>query len=231
MAHWLVPGTLVTLSFLFIAAIDCSSGTTKAEVIDLPPPALSGPESVEACIASRRTVRSFASRPLDRGQVSQLLWASQGVTGEEPWQRAAPSGGGLHPLDVYLVVGAGGIEGVEAGVYRYIPAGHGMVRVASGDKRAPLSEACLGQAWLAGAPAAVVITSENSRITAKYGNRGVRYAWIEAGCVAENLFLQAEATGLGTGIIGAFDDNVVARVISALPRHEPLLVMPVGYRN
>ena len=174
---------------------------------------------------------AFSSDPLDMGQISQFLWACQGVTGGEPWQWAAPSGGGLHPLDGYLVVGAGSVEGVEAGVYRYLPAGHSMKRVASGDKRAPLAKACLGQTWLAGAPAILVITSENSRITAKYGNRGVRYAWIEAGCVAENLFLQAEATGLGAGIVGAFDDDVVARVISTLPGHKPLLVMPVGYKN
>ena len=223
--------TAIVASILCTAALDCHSDTSGENTIPLPAPGRQGKTSVEACIASRRTIRSFASMPLDIDTISQLLWACQGVTGEGDWQRAAPSGGGLHPIDLYLVLGAGGAKGIGAGVYHYLPRDHSIEFIASGDRRARLAKASLGQTWIAGAPAIVVITSEYRRITVKYGDRGVRYALMEAGCVAENLFLQAEGMGLGAGIVGAFDEAEVALTISSRPGHEPLLIMPVGYKE
>jgi SagB-type dehydrogenase family enzyme len=84
--------------------------------------------------------------------------------------------------------------------------------------------------WMAKAPVSVVITSEYSRITSKYGERGVRYAMIEAGHVAQNIFLQAEALGMGAGIVGAFHDKDVIQVMKIPLSHEPLLILPIGYK-
>lgn len=65
----------------------------------------------------------------------------------------------------------------------------------------------------------------------KYGERGIRYAHIEVGHVAQNLFLQAVALGLGAGVVGAFHDEEVSKVIAIPSKHEPLLIMPVGYKR
>jgi nitroreductase len=54
---------------------------------------------------------------------------------------------------------------------------------------------------------------------------------MEAGNVSQNLFLAAEALGLGAGIVGAFEDKALAQVLKLPPAHEPLLVMPVGYKH
>jgi SagB-type dehydrogenase family enzyme len=160
-----------------------------------------------------------------------LLWAAQGITDEERGFRSAPSGGALYPLNVYVVVGRNGIEGLEEGVFRYLPQRHAIEKTASGDQRSKIARAALRQNWMAQAPAILVITAEYQRITKKYGERGVRYALIEVGHVGQNIFLQAGALGLGAGIVGAFDDDRVAKVIGALPKHEPLLIMPVGYKK
>jgi SagB-type dehydrogenase family enzyme len=77
----------------------------------------------------------------------------------------------------------------------------------------------------------LVITAEYSRITLKYGERGIRYAIIEAGHMGQNIFLQAEALGLGAGIVGAYDDREVIRVLKIPKSHEPLLIMPVGHKS
>jgi len=61
--------------------------------------------------------------------------------------------------------------------------------------------------------------------------RGVQYAMIEAGHIGQNIFLQAEARELGAGIIGAFNDEEVVRAMKIPPSHEPLLIMPVGYKR
>lgn len=197
--------------------------------IKLPQPQYEGKVSVERAIKDRRTVRSFKPDALTLGQLSQLLWAAQGITDKGRSYRAAPSGGALYPLDIYAVVGKHGVKELDEGVYLYLPATHSVRKVKEEDQRKRVAEAALWQNWIAEAPVVIVITAEYGRITKKYGERGVRYAHIEVGHVGQNIFLQAEALGLGAGIVGAFDDSSVAGIIGALPRHEPLLIMPVGW--
>jgi SagB-type dehydrogenase family enzyme len=84
---------------------------------------------------------------------------------------------------------------------------------------------------MAEAPVMVIITGEYRRCTNRYGQRGIRYTHMEAGNVSQNLSLAAEALGLGTGIVGAFDDQALAQALKLPPAHEPLLVMPVGYKH
>jgi SagB-type dehydrogenase family enzyme len=164
-------------------------------------------------------------------QLSQLLWAAQGITDEKRGFRAAPSGGALYPLDLYAVVGEGGVEGIAPGVYRYHPVGHTIELVRKGDCRKDVAAAALSQMWIAQAPVCFVITAEYKRITGRYGERGIRYAQIETGHVGENIMLQAEALGLGAGIVGAFNDASVAAAIKAPKGHEPLIIIPVGYKK
>jgi SagB-type dehydrogenase family enzyme len=101
--------------------------------------------------------------------------------------------------------------------------------ITEGDLRKDVARSSLSQMWMAKAPINLVITSEYSWIKIKYGSRGERYAMIEAGHIGQNIFLQAEALGLRAGIVGAFHDKNVNRVMKINRSHEPLLIMPVGY--
>jgi len=164
-------------------------------------------------------------------QLSQLLWASQGITDNMAFKRAVASGGALYPMDIYAVVGTESVNGLSTGNYHYEPEKHSVSKISEGDLRDSLAKASLSQMWMARAPLNLVITAEYSRICSKYGERGVRYAMIEAGHVGQNIFLQAEAMGLGAGIVGAFHDISVIQVMNIPNTHEPLLVMPVGYKK
>jgi len=206
-----------------------SSGGQGAEAIKLPPPAKKGGMALAEALEVRRTVRRFAARPLDLPQVSQLLWGADG-TSDPRGLRTSPSAGATYPLDLYLVVGERGVMNLPTGVYRYLVAEHALTPLAPGDVRAPVARASLHQTWMAEAPVMVVITGEYRRCMARYGQRGIRYTHMEAGNVSQNLFLTAEALGLGAGIVGAFDDKALAQVLKLPPAHEPLLVMPVGYK-
>ncbi len=199
--------------------------------ISLPRPSFDGRVSVEKAIKERRTIRDFKQRTLSLAHLSQLLWATQGITDPTIGGRAAPSGGALYPLDIYVLIGENGVEKMEAGVYHYLPKEHSISPISKGDRRKEIASASLGQMWMAKAPVTYIITSEYKRITGKYGERGVRYALIEAGHVGQNLFLQAEALGLGAGIVGAFNDSEVSKVAGLPPKHEPILIMPVGYKK
>jgi len=197
----------------------------------LPKPSFDGKISVEKAIKERRTIRDFKKRSLPLNHLSQLLWAAQGITDLKEGRRAAPSGGALYPLDTYVIAGEKGVEGLETGVYHYLPEKHSILLISKGDRREEIASASLSQMWMAKAPVIFVIAAEYKRITGKYGERGIRYALIEVGHVGQNLFLQAEALELGVGIVGAFYDKQVSKAMGTPPEHEPLLIMPVGYKR
>jgi len=198
-------------------------------VVKLPPPKTEGTVSVEQAIKQRRTVRSFSARTLDLNQLSQLVWATHGITGKNGFKRAAPSAGALYPMDLYAVVGQNSVAQIDAGVYHYEPKGHLLSLVATSDLRDGVARVSYSQMWIAKAPLSIIITSEYKRAAVKYKERGVRYAMIEAGHMGQNLFLQAEAMGLKAGIVGSFHDKKLIGVIRISPSHEPLLIMPIGY--
>ena len=170
------------------------------------------------------------SQALDLNQLSQLLWAAHGITENKGFKRAAPSAGALYPMDVYVVVGQNSVAQIEAGVYHYEPIGHFLSLIAKSDLRDVVARASLSQMWMAKAPLSLIITGEYKRVTVKYGERGVRYAMIEAGHMGQNLFLQAEALGFKAGIVGAFHDKELIEVMNIPPSHQPLLIMPIGYQ-
>jgi len=214
--------------FLAMSLLEVRMGHAS---ILLPRPSSDGKVSVEKAIKERRTIRDFKERILSLAHLSQLLWAAQGITDSVTGRRAAPSGGALYPLDIYIVIGENGVEKIETGVYHYLPKEHSISLISKGDRRKEIASASLGQRWMAKAPITFIITAEYRRITGKYGERGIRYALIEAGHVGQNLFLQAEALGLGAGIVGAFNDLEVSKVAGLPSKHEPLLIMPVGYKK
>jgi SagB-type dehydrogenase family enzyme len=158
-------------------------------------------------------------------EAAQLLWAAQGIT-LAGGLRTAPSAGALSPLEIYLL--AGTVASLPAGIYPHEqPKLHPLARAVSGDKRRKLASAARHQAWIADAPAVVVIAAVYRRTRAKHGDRAERYVYIEAGHAAENVCLQVVALSLGTTIVGAFADAEVERLLG-LDEEEPILLIPVG---
>jgi SagB-type dehydrogenase family enzyme len=118
---------------------------------------------------------------------------------------------------------------LAAGLYRYDPRAHALRAGVAEDRRVAIARAALSQRWIADAPAILVISAIERRTTAKYGRRGVRYVHMEAGHVAQNVYLQAVALGLGTTVVGAFDDDAMADVANLEAGEVPLCVMPIGH--
>jgi len=196
-----------------------------ANVIKLPEPRRDSETSVESALRRRRSVREFRKEGITLAEISQLLWAAQGITNPEG-RRTAPSAGALYPLEVFLV--AGGQDELPAGVYRYRPQGHGLSPVVQGDQRAKLAAAALEQDWLNDAPITIVIAAVYERTAREYTQRAERYVRAEVGHAAENVHLQAVALDLGTVVVGAFNDAEVKRVLTLAANEEPLCLMPVG---
>jgi SagB-type dehydrogenase family enzyme len=200
---------------------------TAPRTIDLPAPRLTSAMSVEHAILARRSTRAYVQAPLTLNDVSQLLWAAQGITDEEE-HRAAPSAGATYPLELYLA--ATQVEGLAPGVYHYSPRAHALAPIRAGDVRQALMEASLGQGCVGSGAAHLVFTAVFARTTDKYGERGTRYVYMDVGHAGENVHLQAEALGLGTVVVAAFDDEQVRAALGLPPDEHALYIMPVGRR-
>lgn len=216
----LVATVLLALGVMTMACPQ-QSREQENERIDLPPPETAGDLSVEAAIESRRSVREFTDEELTLPQLGQLAWAAQGITDERRGFRAVPSAGALYPLEIYLVV--------RDGVARYVPEPHALEVTVRADRRAALARAALDQEHVRNVPLVIVVTGVFARTAAKYGQRAERYVYMEAGHVGQNVQLQAEALGLGSVPVGAFDDAAVAECLQLPEDHAPLYLIPVGH--
>ncbi len=199
------------------------------KIIQLPEPKKESAVSIEQTLFKRKSVRDYTEKALTLEQVSQLLWAAQGITVRPDGRkgRTAPSAGALYPLEIFLTVR--NVKGLDSGVYRFKPEEHQLEKIFTGDIQAELSVAALGQPWVAQAPINIVIAAVYERTTAKYGERGKRYVYIEVGHVGQNISLQAISLALGTVMVGAFDDEAVHRIVNLADNEVPLYIIPVGH--
>lgn len=201
-----------------------------SDPIDLPSVSLSSRTSVEAALNSRRSRRTFLDKPLSISQVSQLLWAAQGVTTD--WGgRTTPSAKSAYPLEVYLI--ANNVEGLDPGLYHYIPGDLEPVHQLGVIKIQNLSEEIAEAAQQASskdAAAIIIIAADFQRMYDKFdGNKLDNNVYLEVGHAAENLYLQSESLGLGMVVTGGFDHDLTKQVIS-LPENENLIyLIPIGY--
>ena len=211
--------------FSFFAGEDTEIDHMKSNGTLLPEPLKESDFSVEEALSSRRSIRHYSGRALTLAEISQILWAAQGITGIGGL-RTAPSAGALYPLEIYLV--AGDVSGLSPGVYHYIPTDHSLELHIHGDIRRELCSSALDQQAVRDAPAVIVIAAQPSRTTQKYGERGTRYVWLEAGHASQNICLQAVSLGLGTVPIGAFSDEKIIKLLELEEGQNPLYLMPIG---
>jgi len=202
---------------IFLAAPVSLHG--QEEAIKLPPPRLDGGVSVEKALLERRSVRSYKEEPLSLAEVSQLLWAAQGITEPKRGLRTAPSARATYLLEVYVI--AANVTGLPAGMYRYRPRGHELARVSAGDIRADLFGA-VGQAPVRNAPAALLIAGSTGKGT------NPEWMYLEAGHAAQNVYLQAVSLKLGTVVMAGFKPDAVKKGLRLPDAEQPIYVMPVG---
>ncbi len=213
---------------LWFSLVNLAAGL-GAEAIKLPAPAKKGTMSVEEALEGRRSVKRFGNRDLSLAQISQLLWAADGINNPQG-KRTAPSGKATYPMDLYLVAGERGVRGLAPGIYHYNVAEHTLEPVAPGEFRPAVVKACNSQVWIGEAPAIVVIAGDYKRSEVKNGAKAPLFTHIEAGLIAQNLFLQAGALGLGAGIAGGMNEQALGQALKLPPENIPFVVMPIGYK-
>ncbi len=170
-------------------------------------------------LKKRRTIREYnVQKELKIEEISLLLWATYGITEKTYGLKTAPSAGARYPLEIFLCK--------KDGVFRYIPEEHSLLKTKEEDIREKLSEYSYYQDFIKDAPCVFLIMAEFERTTSRYGRRGIRYVYIDAGHAAQNLLLAATYLELGACPVGAFDDEKIKKILST--KFEPIYVIPVG---
>jgi len=226
--------------------------STTAQSRGVPPPALQkaypagartvalpGPErfgelgaaSLLSLLRSRRSVRRYADEPLSLAELAFLLWATQGVTanpGPAVTLRTVPSAGARHAFETYLSCRR--VEGLEAGIWRYLPLEHRLLfEFSEPELGARISAACLGQRFVAQGAATFFWSVLPARMEWRYGPAAHRVLPLDAGHVCQNLYLAAEAIGAGACAVGAYDQQALDALLRLDGVEEFVLYLaPVG---
>lgn len=203
--------------FIFSLLLNCQAES----IIKLPEPEFTD-KSIEECMQNRRSIRKFNDQALSLIELSNILWAAQGITKQETGFRTAPSAGATYPLYIYFAT--------KKGVFIYLPEGHSIKKTINKDLRKKIAQAALDQMFIANAGMVIVITAIFENTTARYGERGIRYVYNEVGHCAQNIHLEAVALGLGSVPIGAYHDAELKQLLE-LDKKEPLYIIPVGHRE
>ncbi|MBA3046324.1 MAG: SagB/ThcOx family dehydrogenase [Candidatus Thermoplasmatota archaeon] len=185
-------------------------------------------------IGNRKSRRSFTEKLLTLKELAFLLWASQGVRGEPGKVHAfrnVPSAGCRHALETYIIIFR--VEGLEKGIYRYLPLDHGLVRVSAPEKlEDSTTEASLGQKFAGAAAATFVWTSIPYRMEWRYSQVSYKVIAIDAGHACQNLYLACEAAGCGTCAIAAYDQDLMDTLLGVDGDDEfTVYIAPVGKVN
>jgi SagB-type dehydrogenase family enzyme len=183
----------------------------EAPQIALPDPEREWGMDVARTIRTRRSRREYAGAPLPLSALSQLLFAAQSITEPRRGFRAAPSAGALYPIEIYPVVH--NLEDLEPGVYHYAVADHGLEQLRTGDLRAAMTTAGIGQQMLGQAQVCFVLSAIFQRTRWRYRERTYRYVMLEAGHIGQNIYLAATALGLGACAVGAFLDGKLNNIL------------------
>ena len=183
-------------------------------------------------IESRRSARIYTQEEMTLTQLSFLLWACQGVKSIRgkayATLRTVPSGGARHPFETYLVIRK--VDNLKSGVYHYLPLEHQLEflhEIEDLDLR--INESLCGQSWAAKANVLFYWSMVPYRAEWRYGIYAHRVALMDAGHMAENLYLACTGIGLGCCAIGAFSDELCNQMLTIDGEEEfTLYVVPVG---
>jgi SagB-type dehydrogenase family enzyme len=185
---------------------------TRVSLLPFQEPA---PADLWKTLAQRRSLRQYQDRYLTRKELAALVWATQGVTlvSQNYLFRTAPSAGALYPVETYLAVHK--VEDMEPGIWHLYLPDFSLELLKGTDTRQTLVQACLGQRFMGEASVNFIWTGILNRAMWKYRERAIRYIFLDAGHICQNLMLAATAMNLGCCPVGAFFDDEVENLVGA----------------
>ena len=192
--------------------------------------------SLDRAITTRVSVRDLTACPLTLRQVTTLLHCAYGASRDRKdvafprSLRVVPSGGALYQLEIFFHTAH--VEGLNAGLYHYNPAKHHLRLLCEGDRTQAISQAMIQSEIALGAALVIFITAVFERSVFKYGDRGYRFVLLEAGHVAQNINLVANALGLGAVNLGGYYDREIDDFLGLDGvTHSTIYMAAIGKKN
>ncbi|MCD6376574.1 MAG: SagB/ThcOx family dehydrogenase [Caldisericaceae bacterium] len=182
-------------------------------------------QSLKQLLLKRKSHHNFKKQPLNFKQISQLLWAAQGILPDG--RRTAPSAGALYSFKIFLSV-ALPPERMNQGLYLFTPETEKLELIFKGNFQKKLFEQALSQKCIIQAPVCIVLTAKLFPVQQTYGNRAITYIFLEGGHIGQNIYLMATALNLGTVAVGAFHDEGVSQILMLSGDEIPVYLFPVG---
>lgn len=171
-------------------------------------------QDLSEVIEMRESIREYTPEPLTIKELSYLLWCTAGIKWPFPGGafRTVPSAGCCHAIDTFLAISR--VEGIKPGLYRYIAMEHALEMLpADPDLQENLSDSCFQQPCVNSAAVVFFWVAESYRMTWKYGERGYRNLFLDAGHICQNLYLAVNPVSCGCCAIGAFRDQEINELL------------------
>jgi len=207
-----LPGLALLESDPFVHASADRSSRLHAHRQSVELAAVSLPRvSLSTVLERRRSGLGARAGSIARDELGAVLGAAYGSRCGDVRRRRVPSAGALYPLELY--VAARSLSDVAPGLYHFDPFAHRLERLREVVPEPELAAALVEPALLEGTAALLAITAVFWRTRFKYGQRGYRFALLEAGHVVQNALLAAAACGLPSLPVGGFYDRDLDRVL------------------
>lgn len=183
----------------------------KPAGIALPKPRLERKAPLMKALKERRSERNYSERKIPLQQLSDLLWAANGVN-RESGKHTSPSPRNMQGVDIYVVL--------EEGTYVYDPAKHALIPAVAGDHRKATGK----QDFVATAPLNLVYVADSEVIDMDK----VSIA-IPVGCMVQNVALYCASDGLGSVVRGWYDAEALSKALNLRPTQTIYITQTVGF--
>lgn len=221
---------LLVMFIIHMLTIDCVCVQGVEKVISSNMESPSEGLLLEEAIKRRRSIRTYSDERMTFTEVSKLLYLANGITKRGSFFRnfrAAPSAGAQYPIEIYLA--ANGIRNLADGVYWFNVENNSLVLKKEGNYAERIAQFCFGQQFIAQAEAIFIMTAVWERTMGRYGQRGKQYIFLDAGHIAQNIYLEATSLGLAPCAIGAFTEGKINTLLGVDGKRESCVyIMVVG---
>ena len=192
------------LTFALVATllvVACNAGET---IKSLPAPNKERTTTLMQALSDRQSIREYADTPISLQDLSDLLWAANGVNRPDG-KRTAPSAINRQEIKVYVID--------EEGTWLYEHTGHELLKISDGDFRQPIRDNM--------PPMNLVLVADEEWM----------WSGVDAGYVSQNIYLFCAANNMATVAVGGFDKEVVGKALNLQPEQQMILIHPVGYQK
>ena len=206
------------VQLLLVCLVLSVAASAADKVVKLPKPNLNRAGTVMKALSERQSTREYASKALSLADLSDLLWAANGINRPESGKRTAPSALNKQDVDVYVVL--------PEGSYLYDAKNHQLTLVSEGDYRDAVAG---GQTFVKTAPVSLVLVSDVSRFGDAQKTQNQLVGAMDAGIVSQNISLFCANAKLATVPRGSMDATQLKKVLKLKDAQIPMLNHPVGY--